>query len=153
MMMKYSDDGVLIETWVVHSLGAAARNGRTKFRTISLSLSQDLQFLYVVNSRENKIQKYTLDGTFVTEWGGKRESASDALRSSQGVSVNSRGEVIVADTDNERLQIFSSDGEFIREIRGPHSELKGVFHPKDVDVNLKTGDIYVVSSYSHRLDI
>ena len=86
MMMKYSDDGVLIETWVVHSLGAKVRNGRTKFRTISLSLSQDLQFLYVVNSRENKIQKYTLDGTFVTEWGGKRESASDALRSSQGVS-------------------------------------------------------------------
>jgi DNA-binding beta-propeller fold protein YncE len=157
VVTEYNREGKLQKTWIALALGGdAIKDGgyiKQKYRSMSLSLSPDWKFLYVINSGKTKIQKYTLDGNFIKEWGGERDSTPGFIRWSRGITVNKKGEIIVADTDNERLQMFTSEGEYIRWFRGPHNEEKGIFHPRAVDVNLKTGKIYAAAAYSHRIDI
>ena len=157
VITEYNREGELQKTWVALALGEDALKDdgyiKQKYRSMSLSLSPDWKYLYVINSGKTKIQKYTLEGEFIKEWGGGRESTPGLIRWSRGITVNKKGEIIVADTDNERLQMFTSEGEYIRWFRGPHNEEKGIFHPRAVDVNLKTGRIYAAAAYSHRIDI
>ena len=156
-VVVYDSNGKFIEKWIALPLTGdpKAKDGYIKgsFRSMSIAISQDAQYLYVINSGRTKVQKYTISGKFLKEWGGEKNETPGNIRWSRGITVNKNEEIIVADTDNERLQMFTSDGEYIRWFRGPHSEKDGIFHPRAVDVNVNTGKIYAAAAYSHRIDI
>jgi hypothetical protein len=59
-----------------------------------------------------RIQKFTSDGIFITKW-GTRGNGDGQFKNPYGVSVDSEGNVYVADTYNFRVQKFTSDGVFI----------------------------------------
>src|SRR5690606_6703724 len=62
--------------------------------------------VYVVDSLNNRIQKFTSDGTFVLKWGS--DGRSDGKFSyPTGIAVDSEGNVYVADTGNNRIQKFT----------------------------------------------
>lgn len=68
--------------------------------------------VYVADSRNERIQKFNSNGTFITKW-GSTGSLDGQFLSPMGISVDASGNVYVADTYNERIQKFSSNGEFI----------------------------------------
>ena len=59
-----------------------------------------------------RIVKFTKDGTFVKSW-GRTGSKPGEFRSPHGLAFDSRGRLFVADTGNNRLQIFDQDGRFL----------------------------------------
>jgi sugar lactone lactonase YvrE len=69
-----------------------------------------------VNSR---IVQFTGDGTFVRIIGGKKGSGPGELQLPHGVVVDRQGRIIVADSDNKRLSVFSKDGAFIKTLAAP----------------------------------
>lgn len=68
--------------------------------------------VYVTDTVNNRIVKYSTSGRFKTAW-GSYGPLEGQFRSPQGIAVDSVGNVYVADTENLRIQKFTSYGEFI----------------------------------------
>jgi tripartite motif-containing protein 71 len=71
-----------------------------------------VKFLYVADSKNNRIQKFDTNGTFVKSWGtlGKGDSQFDLPVS---IIIDSKGDLIVNERENNRVQKFDKDGNFI----------------------------------------
>ena len=62
--------------------------------------------VYVSDPYNNRIQKFTSEGVFVSQWGTDGEGDGSFFKPC-GVAVASDGSVYVADSDNHRIQKFS----------------------------------------------
>ena len=68
--------------------------------------------VYVADEENNRIQKFTSDGTFITKWGHKGYDDGE-FDIPTGVAVDPVGNIYVADSDSYRIQKFTPDGNFI----------------------------------------
>jgi streptogramin lyase len=69
-----------------------------------------------VNSR---VVQFTADGKLVRIFGGKKGGAAGELNTPHGVAVDTQGRVLVADSGNKRVTIFSKDGTYLKAIAAP----------------------------------
>jgi len=83
--------------------------------------------------------KFSKQGKFIKAW-GKHGDAAGEIHTPHGIALDSAGRVYVADRVNNRIQIFSPDGEFI-------AEWKQFGRPSDVAID-KNDMIYVTDSRS-----
>ncbi|MCX7698313.1 MAG: 6-bladed beta-propeller, partial [Candidatus Goldbacteria bacterium] len=60
---------------------------------------------YVTDAQNNRVQKFTKEGKFVTVWGETGEQEGQ-FNNPAGIAVNSKGEVFVVDSNNYRIQKF-----------------------------------------------
>ena len=68
--------------------------------------------LYVVESRNHRVQKFTKDGRYLSGFGG-RGSAEGEFDRPWGITIDREGYVYVADWGNNRVQKFNSEGEHV----------------------------------------
>ena len=68
------------------------------------------------NGLNNRIVHLAPDGRFIKAWGSKG-SAPGQLSEPHTIAMDSRGRLFVGDRENNRIQIFSQDGEFLDEWR------------------------------------
>lgn len=68
--------------------------------------------VYVTNSQSHSVQKFSSDGTLLTQW-GQFGTAIGQFRYPYDVAVDSEGNVYVADSYNWRIQKFDSNGNFL----------------------------------------
>ncbi len=106
--------------------------------------------LYVADSVNARIQKFTPEGQFVFGFGrpgsgeGEFNSGWDGPR---GVAVGPDGSIYVADTWNHRVQKFDSSGRFVKMWSGATDAF---FGPRDVAVDSR-GNVYVVDTGKKRV--
>ena len=86
--------------------------------------------MYVVDSDNNRIQKFDASGKFLTLWGTKSPDNNPSppagtFNQPWGIAVDSSGNVYVADTWNHRIQKFDSNGKFIT-MWGSMADTRGV---------------------------
>jgi len=63
--------------------------------------------VYVADGGNDRIQKFTSNGTFITKWGSEGFDSGQFVNPS-GVAINpSSGNVYVADGENNRIQVFA----------------------------------------------
>jgi len=62
--------------------------------------------VYVTDVNNHRIQKFTSDGEFLTSWGSEGDGDGQ-FNQPEGIDVDLAGRVIVADTGNNRIQVFS----------------------------------------------
>ena len=62
--------------------------------------------MYVADTANNRIQKSTSEGEFLTKWGSEGSGDGEFDRP-HGISIDKRGNVYVVDTENNRIQTFS----------------------------------------------
>ena len=62
--------------------------------------------VFVADTNNNRIQKFTNTGTFLTKW-GSMGSGDGQFSSPERVAVDGSGSVFVADTNNHRIQKFA----------------------------------------------
>ncbi|PFX12755.1 E3 ubiquitin-protein ligase TRIM71 [Stylophora pistillata] len=69
-----------------------------------------------------------------------------------GVTVNARNEIAVTDKNNDRVQIFSSEGKYLRSF-GKVGDKAGEFNkPRGITFH-SNGKIFVADSFNHRIQI
>jgi sugar lactone lactonase YvrE len=68
------------------------------------------------NGKNNRVVRFTKNGTFVKEW-GKKGSGRGELSEPHTIAMDSRGRLFVGDRENNRIQIFDQDGGYIAEWR------------------------------------
>jgi sugar lactone lactonase YvrE len=61
----------------------------------------------------SRVVEFTKEGQFVRIFGGVRGNQQGQLQLPHGVAVDSKGRVIVSDSDNKRLSVFDPDGKFV----------------------------------------
>ncbi len=100
--------------------------------------------IYVTDTGNNCIQKFTSEGKFITKWGS--EGAGDGeFNNPEDVAIDREGNVYVADRKNYRIQKFTSEGEFITKW-GSEGTGDGEFcYPRCVDTDSE-GNVYVADT-------
>ncbi len=68
--------------------------------------------VYVADSFNNRIQKFTSTGTFLTTWGSSG-TGDGQFNYAVGVATDGSGNVYVADYGNNRIQKFDGNGTFL----------------------------------------
>ena len=87
----------------------------------------------------------------VLSFGGEASSAG-MFDGPWGVAVNERNEIAVTDRDNKRVQIFSSDGTYLRSF-GSKGDQEGEFDDPTGIAYLNNENIVVADSINNRLQI
>jgi DNA-binding beta-propeller fold protein YncE len=54
----------------------------------------------------DRIQKFTADGTFIASWGSSG-TGNGQFHDPDSIAIDSSGNVYVADWDNNRIQVFA----------------------------------------------
>jgi predicted membrane-bound mannosyltransferase/sugar lactone lactonase YvrE len=110
--------------------------------------------VYVADTWNYRIQKFTADGAFVSMWGffGQASDGPDAFYGPRGIAVDARGNVFVADTGNKRVVVFDGDGNFVTEFGTSGMSLGQLDEP--VGVALDTaGNVYVTDTWNQRIQV
>jgi streptogramin lyase len=69
-------------------------------------------FVYVADTYNHRIQKFTTDGQFVAKWGSEGSGEGELLFPTD-VAVDNNGFVYVAEWNNHRIQKFTTGGQFV----------------------------------------
>ena len=113
--------------------------------------------VYVADTWNHRIQKFSADGTHLLSWGRFAQvpaldmTGYGAFFGPRGLTVGPDGMVYVADTGNDRIQLFDSEGGF-HAIFGGWDEAEALDEPSDVAVDA-SGQIFVADAWNRRIAV
>ena len=123
-------------------------NMKNKNKLYSIVLASVLMIL-MLTGIAGAAQESVLPYSFITAWGSVG-SADGSFDGPNGVSVDSSGNVYVADTNNNRIQKFDSSSTFIT-AWGSSGSANGSFsYPYGVSVD-SSGNVYVADMFNNRI--
>ena len=129
VVQKYDRDGNLLMTmgewykpsdtgWSGITEEPALRAAGPFNRPSDVSISPD-GYLYISDGYGNaRVHKFDKDGTLLNSWGEPGKTEPGEFHVPHGVWVHTDGRVFVADRENNRVQIFTQEGEFLTQWTG-----------------------------------
>ncbi|MBN1248951.1 MAG: NHL repeat-containing protein, partial [Anaerolineae bacterium] len=131
--------------------------------------------VYVADTWNHRVQKFTAEGEFLLSWGrlaevdGNDASGWGAFFGPRGVAIDSQGAVLdatgggggettgtsviyVADTGNDRIQAFDSEGQFLRVFGSSGDGLGQLDEPVGLAVGAD-GLVYVADTWHRRIQV
>ncbi|MGB3327579.1 MAG: SMP-30/gluconolactonase/LRE family protein [Thermomicrobiales bacterium] len=160
-LQRYAIDGKFIGAWN----GSTDQAGQfaTAFGQGPQSVTVDASgLIYVADTWNHRIVVFDQQGTMVREL-GQRGVQADTMDSPdpnvdtgrfygpRGVAV-SNGEIYVTDTGNERVQVFATDGTFLRTFGGTGTEPGKLKEPTGIAIG-SDGNVYVGDSANARISV
>jgi len=103
-LKQFSPTGKLLNEWPVKG---------SLYRTMAISQN----YLYLADSVNSTIEKYTLSGQLVTSWAAPDGNLGKF--SPNDITVDSQDNVYITDTTNLTLQKFTSDGQLLKLFNPP----------------------------------
>ena len=84
---------------------------------------------------------------------GKHGSAKEDFTYPWAAAVNERDEIVITDSCNNRVQVFSSDGTYLRSF-GSKGNKEGEFNsPKGIAIDNESGIIFIADTANHRIQL
>jgi predicted membrane-bound mannosyltransferase/sugar lactone lactonase YvrE len=149
----FSATGQLINSWGgLSSMDADSAPGGTFKEPWGIAVAPDGS-VYVADTWNYRIQKFSAEGKFLTMWGEAGQGDSpDAFWGPRGVAVDQKGNVYITDTGNKRVVVFDSKGKYITEF-GSYGMDPGQFdEPVGIAVD-KNGAVYVADTWNKRIQV
>jgi predicted membrane-bound mannosyltransferase/DNA-binding beta-propeller fold protein YncE len=148
-----AEDGSVIHTWggfAESSSGPAAEGMFNEPWDVAIGPDGSV---YVSDTWNHRIQKFTADGQFLLQWGyfGQGETP-EGFYGPRGVATDQQGRVYVMDTGNKRVSIFDADGNAITQF-GTSGFGPGQFNePVGIALDAE-GNIYITDTWNQRVQV
>lgn len=111
-VMKFTKTGELLMTLGIKNV---AGNDEGKFnRPTDIGFAKNGDFYVSDGYGNSRVVKFSREGKFLMTW-GKPGRGPGEFQVPHAVQVDSRGWVYVSDRENNRIQIFDSNGKFIKQ--------------------------------------
>ena len=138
-----SDAGTMVAAAAIWGREGTAPGQFREPRGLATDAAGDV---YVVDSKNSRIQKLDPQGNPIAVWGSEG-SEQGQFKDPCGVAVGPDGSVYVADTWNHRIQKFDPNGKFITEWNETDPSLWG---PRGITVS-KEGTVFVTDTGNKRV--
>lgn len=112
------------------------------------SVGMRLTIFFLLSAMRTFAQDYWYQDNF---W-GNNGTGDRQFNSPQGIAVDTNGLVYVADTSNHRIQVFQSDGTFVRKWGSSGTGDSQFSSPSSISVG-PTGLVFVSDTGNHRIQI
>jgi predicted membrane-bound mannosyltransferase/DNA-binding beta-propeller fold protein YncE len=121
-----------------------------------VAVSPDGQWIYVADTWNHRIQKFSASGTPIKAWGTPNydpvSSGPFGLWGPRGIAVDSLGHVLVADTGNKRIIVYDADGNFISQFGGGGAAAGQFDEPVGLAFDTQ-GNLYVADTWNQRIQV
>jgi predicted membrane-bound mannosyltransferase/DNA-binding beta-propeller fold protein YncE len=146
-------DGTVLQTWGSFSgENVANAPGGTFNEPWGIAVGPDGS-VYVSDTWNHRVQKFTADGQFLAMWGyfGQAE-APEAFWGPRGLAVDAQGRLYVTDTGNKRIVVFTPDGEYVAQFGSEGFDLGQFSEPVAVAI-APSGNVYVTDTWNQRIQL
>lgn len=134
-----------IKIWGTHGSG----NGQ--FDAPQGIATDTFYYVYVTDARNNRVQKFTSNGIYVSQW-GTAGTGPGQFRWPEGIAVDSTDNIYVVDKNNHRIQKFTNAGVFIRQW-GMRGDGDGQFeYPEGIDID-SSNRVFVMDTGNDRIQV
>jgi predicted membrane-bound mannosyltransferase/DNA-binding beta-propeller fold protein YncE len=146
-------DGSVIRSWgSFGDVSSGNAPGGTFNEPWGIAVGKDGS-VYVSDTWNHRIQKFTADGQFVKMWGyfGTGD-APDALWGPRALAIDANGRLYVMDTGNKRVVIFDPDGNFITQFGSAGYDPGQFDEPVGIALD-QTGNVYITDTWNQRVQV
>jgi DNA-binding beta-propeller fold protein YncE len=156
-IQHFSANGQFLDSW--GSFGDST-SGSAPLGTLnqpwSVAVSPDGKYIYVADTWNHRIQKFTVNGTPLTMWGTPLYDPTTkdkfGIWGPRGIAVDSHGRVFVADTGNKRILVYDADGNFLLQIGGEGLSIGQFEEPVGLAFDTQ-GYLYVADTWNQRVQV
>lgn len=148
-----ADGKTMIAQWGTPAdVSKGAAPGGTFYEPWGIAVGQDGS-VYVADTWNNRVQKFTADGKFVSMWGyfGQAEKP-EAFWGPRGLAIDSKGRLFVTDTGNKRIVVFDGNGQYITQFGTAGADAGQFDEPVGVAVDTD-GKVYVTDTWNQRVQV
>jgi len=142
-ILKFTGDGVFVTKW--GGFGSDDGQFNVAFSN-GMSLAVDNSgYIYATDSGNRRVQKFTTNGTYVTQWAG-----SWSIGARVDIAVDNRGYIYLDDAGSSYIQKFTDDGVFVTQWGGWGSGDGQFMISTGIGVD-NSGYVYVVDVFNKRI--
>ena len=152
---QFTTGGTLLNSW--GSFGSitdtdASAAGGTFYEPWDVAVAPDGS-VYVADTWNHRIQKFTSDGTFITMWGYFAQGDSpEGYWGPRSLTTDADGNVYFSDTGNKRMVVFDKDGNFMAQF-GSSGTSYGQFN-EPVGIALDENNaLYIADTWNRRVQV
>jgi sugar lactone lactonase YvrE len=109
--------------------------------------------VYVADTWNHRIQKFTAEGQFVNMWGyfGQADTPF-AIYGPRDISIDRNGRLFVTDTGNKRVVVYDTDGNYVSQFGTVGLEPGQFDEPVGITVD-KDGLVYIADTWNQRIQV
>ena len=113
VIQKFSAEGELLLTIGTPGQPAEKQSGNPFNLPAGVTLSPSGDIYIADGYGNSRVHKYAPDGRHLLSWGKQGTEAPGEFNLPHSVAIDRQGRVFVADRENNRIQVFTADGDFI----------------------------------------
>jgi len=152
-IQKFASDGKFLLSWGTY---ASVDTGNAPAGTFNepwgIAVAQD-GTVFVADTWNHRIQKFTEDGEFISMWGEPGLAETETrFWGPRGIAVDQNSNVYITDTGNNRVVIFDSDGKYITQFGVNGINPGELDEPVGIAVD-DEGFVYVADTWNQRIQI
>ena len=151
----FSADGTLLDAWGSYgSITDESANaiGGTFSEPWDVAVAPD-GTVYVADTWNHRIQKFTKDGQFISMWGYfATDNTSLGYWGPRGITVDANGNVYFADTGNKRILVFDKNDQFVTQIGTAGSDFGQFNEPVGIALD-ENNLLYVADTWNSRIQV
>lgn len=155
-IMKCNAYGITVTTW------GSAGTGDGQFNMPTYIACDSQNNVYVVDRNNCRVQKFSSSGSFLGKWGTNGGVASSNTLDNWGtgegdlflpvgIACDSNNRIYVTDSSNNRVQVYSSNGEYLETFGHFSGSDDGFFSPQGIACY--GNKVYVTDALLNRISI